>query len=229
MLQVRKADERGTADWGWLQSAHTFSFGRYYDPEQLGHGHLLVINQDIVSPDAGFPTHPHQNMEILSYVTKGVIAHKDSQGNQYTVPAGEFQLMSAGSGITHSEYNASAHEPLHFLQIWIKPNVTNTKPSYQQQAFSDDTKVQLVVSPDGKDGSLQIKQQAWITRVRLHAEQTQTLPLERTDKSFVQVVSGDVLIHGERLSAGDGLRIDKESALLLQAQQNNTEILLFEI
>lgn len=229
MLQVRKADERGTADWGWLQSAHTFSFGRYYDPEQLGHGHLLVINDDIVAPDAGFATHPHQNMEILSYVTQGVIAHKDSQGNEFTVPAGEFQLMSAGSGITHSEYNASANEPLHFLQIWIKPNVTNTQPGYQQKVFAGDEPVQLVLSPDGEAGSLQIKQQAWLTRVRLSANETQPFNLARTEKSFVHVVAGEVLINSERLTAGDGLRIDKETALLFQAQQSDVEMLLFEV
>lgn len=229
MLQVRKANERGTADWGWLQSAHSFSFGRYYDPEQLGHGHLLVINDDVVAPEAGFGTHPHQNMEILSYVTQGVIGHKDSQGNEYEVPAGDFQLMSAGSGITHSEYNMSSEQALHFLQIWIKPNVENTVPGYQQKAFSNNEKRQLIVSPDGEQGSLQIKQQAWLTRLRFQAEDAQSIELNRTGKSYVQVVAGEWLVNDKLLSVGDGLRVEDEAGLLFHSHQDGSEILLFEV
>lgn len=229
MISTRPANERGQANFGWLQSFHSFSFGSYYDPKETGHGNLLVINDDHVEPGQGFGTHPHRNMEILSYVIDGTIAHKDSEGNEYHVPAGDFQLMSAGSGITHSEFNPSGSESLNFLQIWIQPNVTGTKPGYQQKAFEQEDKAQLILSPDGKDGSLVIKQNAWLTRVRLgEGEEVQQL-LGRTDTAYIHVVKGKVAINGEwALSAGDGLKLTAEEQVLAMANSDDAEFLLFE-
>ncbi|UAA39850.1 pirin family protein [Paraneptunicella aestuarii] len=229
MLQLRAANERGKADFGWLQSAHSFSFGRYYDPEHMGHGQLLVINDDTVAPGAGFGTHPHQNMEILSYVTKGQIAHKDSQGNEFIVPEGEFQLMSAGSGISHSEYNASKQEELKFLQIWVKPNVQNTQPGYQQKHFAQNQAEQLIFSPDGAEGSLQIKQQAWLHRVNLNAGEDWQFTLERTLNAYIHVTKGSLVLNDKlNMQAGDGVKISDESALSVQPEQA-VEFLLFEV
>lgn len=229
MLQLRAANERGKADFGWLQSAHSFSFGRYYDPEHMGHGQLLVINDDTVAPGAGFATHPHQNMEILSYVTKGQIAHKDSQGNEFIVPAGEFQLMSAGSGISHSEYNASKQDELKFLQIWVKPNVQNTQPGYQQKHFDQNKAEQLIFSPDGAEGSLQIKQQAWLHRVNLKAGEGWKYSLVRTSNAYIHLTQGSLVLNDElNMQAGDGVKISDEDALSVQAEQD-VEFLLFEV
>lgn len=229
MLQLRPAEERGEANYGWLQSSHSFSFANYYDPKHMGHGHLLVINDDIVAPGAGFGAHPHRNMEILSYIMSGSIVHKDSQGNQFEVPAGEFQLMSAGSGIMHSEFNASKTAPLKFFQIWVKPNVGNTQPGYQQRNFPDDVKNQLVFSPDGENGSLKILQQAWLSRVKLDEGESSTLPLERTDYAYVHVVKGQIAVNDlEKVKAGDGIKISAETSLSFKAF-DDVELLLFEV
>ena len=229
MMTYRPAQERGRANFGWLQSYHSFSFGSYYDPKHTGHGKLLVINDDFVEPGQGFGTHPHRNMEILSYVTQGTIAHKDSEGNEYHVPAGDFQLMSAGTGITHSEFNPSNAEPLKFLQIWITPEVTGTQPGYQQKAFKQSGNTQLILSPDGTDGSLVIKQQAWLTRVRLSHEESLDLVLERTANSYVHLVEGEVTINGQTMNAGDGLKLRDETQLRVLSNSDDAEFLLFEV
>ena len=229
MISKRPAEKRGKANFGWLQSNHTFSFGSYYDPRETGHGNLLVINDDFVEPGQGFGTHPHRNMEILSYVIDGTIAHKDSEGNEYHVPAGDFQLMSAGSGITHSEFNPSSDEALNFLQIWIQPNVTGTEPDYQQKAFEQQEKVQLILSPDGANGSLTIKQNAWLSRVRLSEGEEVTQQLERTATAYIHVVKGRVAVNGEwALSAGDGLKIKSEQQIVALGHSDDVEFLLFE-
>lgn len=229
MISLRPANERGQANFGWLQSFHSFSFGSYYDPKETGHGNLLVINDDYVEPGQGFGTHPHRNMEILSYVIKGTIAHKDSEGNEYHVPAGDFQLMSAGSGITHSEFNPSDSDSLNFLQIWIQPNVTGTKPSYQQKAFVQTDKAQLILSPDGENGSLTIKQNAWLTRGRLQETEQVQLPLGRTRTAYIHVVKGQIAVNSEwSLSAGDGLKLTSEEQVIALATSGDVEFLLFE-
>lgn len=229
MIKIRAAEQRGKADFGWLKSQHSFSFGSYYDPNEMGHGELLVINDDYVEPSKGFATHPHKNMEILSYVLEGTIAHKDSQGNEYQVPAGDFQLMSAGRGITHSEFNPSNEEPLKFLQIWVKPNVVNTEPGYQQKAFTEDSLAQLIFSPDGAEGSLQIKQDAWLRRVRLDEGQSTEFVLGRTQHTYLHVVSGNALLNEElAVKTGDGVRLSQENLLSLQATEE-FEALLFEV
>lgn len=245
MISLRAAEKRGMANFGWLQSRHSFSFGSYYDPNETGHGNLLVINDDVVEPGQGFGTHPHRNMEILSYVLEGTIAHKDSQGNEHRVSAGEFQLMSAGSGITHSEFNPSKVAPLSFLQIWIRPNVTGTQPGYQQKVFKKGETTQLICSPDGEDGSLVIKQNAWLTRGLLTLGEHYHQDIKRTKSAYIHVVSGNVTINSEwSLKAGDGLKLSDEAKIKLtgdgdkgngdksngdKSNGENVEFLLFEV
>ncbi|MCC2605760.1 pirin family protein [Planctobacterium marinum] len=230
MMQYRPSHERGGANFGWLESYHSFSFGSYHDPNHTNHGSLRVINEDYVQPGQGFGTHPHRNMEILSYVIDGAIAHKDSEGNEYQVPAGDFQLMSAGKGITHSEFNPSKTQALNFLQIWIMPNVTETEPGYQQKAFVQTEKAQLIFSPDGADGSLNIKQNAWLHRVRLSEGEDLSYPLVKTPEAYIHMVKGEVSINqSQALQAGDGLKISAETELVARAKTDNVEFLLFEV
>jgi len=227
MYVIRQAEKRGYADFGWLQSYHSFSFGRYYDPEQLAHGQLLVINDDRVKPGKGFATHGHRNMEILSYVLSGTMTHQDSMGHQYSLPAGEFQLMSAGKGVTHSEFNPSAEQSLHFLQIWIQPNELNTEPEYQQNCF-DGGAERLIFSPDGEQGSLTIRQQAWLRRIRLQTGEAWLGELIRTDKAYIHIVAGELQLDGHQLGQGDGVKLQAETPLEVKASQNS-EFLLFEV
>lgn len=215
MFEIRKGNERGKANFGWLQSRHTFSFASYYDPTQMGFSALRVINDDTVAPSAGFDTHGHKDMEILSLVLSGRIAHKDSAGNTEVLPAGEYQLMSAGKGIYHSEFNASTTEPLKFLQIWIQPNQFGGPPGYQQKAFGTEQGVTLILSPDGRDGSLTLKQDARLYQLILNAQGEQQLPVAPGRKLYIHVISGDLLVGGQQLQAGDGIKISAESALHL--------------
>ena len=215
MFEIRKGNERGKANFGWLQSRHTFSFASYYDPTQMGFSALRVINDDTVAPGAGFDTHGHKDMEILSLVLSGRIAHKDSAGNTEVLPAGEYQLMSAGKGIYHSEFNASTTEPLKFLQIWIQPNQFGGQPGYQQKAFGTEQGVTLILSPDGRDGSLTLKQDARLYQLILNAQGEQQLPVAPGRKLYIHVISGDLLVGGQQLQAGDGIKISAESALHL--------------
>lgn len=231
MVILRAAHERGWADFGWLRSAHTFSFGNYYDPQFMGFSALRVINDDRVTAGAGFDTHGHSNMEIISLVVDGTIAHRDSTGNVAELPAGEFQLMSAGRGIRHSEFNPSATDDLHFLQIWIEPNEQNTEPGYQQQRFARRTAIQPVITPDGRDGTLRIRQDAVLSHVRLQAETAQQ-PLASDRAYYLHAVHGPLTVivgsRSWRLQSGDGLAIAREEQLQLSAEQA-AEALLFDL
>lgn len=229
MISIRRSHERGGANFGWLDSKHTFSFGSYYDERHMGFSALRVINDDRVTPGAGFATHGHRDMEIISYVLEGEIAHKDSEGNIATLPPGEFQLMSAGSGIRHSEFNPSDSKPLHFLQIWIEPNVHGEAPGYQQKAFGSTPGLTLAVSPDGEAGSLVIKQDARVYQLRLDAKGAAQLPALHQRNYYVHVIKGELLIEGELVSAGDGAKLNRIDNLLMQAQATAVEALVFDL
>jgi redox-sensitive bicupin YhaK (pirin superfamily) len=229
MLVLRQSSQRGNADHGWLKSQHTFSFAEYYDPAHMGFSKLRVINQDIVQSSKGFGTHGHRDMEILSYVLEGTIAHKDSQGNIRTLPAGEFQLMSAGSGITHSEYNHSDKEVLKFLQIWIEPNVKGQAPGYQQQDFGHGEGLTHIISPDGIKGTLQIKQDMHIHQLILSAGQ-QTNLTSVLPNQYVHLVSGKLHVNGVEMLAGDGLKItDEEELVFTSEDEEGVKALVFEL
>lgn len=228
MITLRHRDERGIADHGWLQSRHSFSFGNYYDPKHMGVSALRVINDDKVTPGNGFATHSHQNMEIISYVKQGAIEHKDSMGNVEILPAGEFQLMSAGTGITHSEYNPSATDPLEFLQIWVMPNVENITPMYQQKKFDKRLGLQLIASPDGRDGSLHIHQDACLYQLCLEASQTTSVSIEPERRLYIHLVSGSITLDGESLKAGDGATVADQSEVRFMANERS-EALLFDL
>ncbi|WP_445400660.1 pirin family protein [Zobellella sp. An-6] len=219
MISIRKADERGRANFGWLHSQHTFSFGSYYDPAQMGFSRLRVINDDAVAPGAGFDTHGHRDMEIISYVLEGSIAHKDSSGHEEILSAGEFQLMSAGSGILHSEFNPSSSRPLKFLQIWIEPNASGGKPGYQQKDFGRAPGLTLVVSPDGAEDSLVIKQDARLYQLWLGQGKEAGLELAPGRKAWVQLVEGELVVNGERLAPGDGAALSGKAQLSFSAAQ----------
>ncbi|KAB0300346.1 pirin family protein [Vibrio fortis] len=213
MITLRHADDRGTANFGWLDSKHTFSFGHYYDPKHMGFSALRVINDDLVKPGAGFDTHGHRDMEIISYVLEGVIEHKDSEGNVQTLPAGEFQLMSAGSGIYHSEYNGSQSEDLKFLQIWIQPNTVGNKPGYQQKDFGNNTGLTAIATPDGRDGTLHIKQDATLHQLILEPGQSIELPIINGRNVYVHQVTGQLLVDDVLLDAGDGAKVEAQNQL----------------
>ncbi|GAA6183015.1 pirin family protein [Aliiglaciecola sp. NS0011-25] len=230
MLTLRKAADRGKANFGWLDSKHTFSFGSYHDPKHMGFSKLRVINDDKVSPDAGFGTHGHRNMEIISFVTHGVIEHKDSMGNVQSLPKGEFQLMSAGKGVQHSEYNASPTEPLTFLQIWIEPNEFDGKPSYQQKDFGSKLGITPIITPTGENGTLSIKQDASLSQLILAPGQIIELDIDEDRKYYIHQVEGSLTVNSDVLDVGDGLKIEDELSLKLE---NSTEqqlvALLFDL
>ncbi|HEX4869499.1 MAG TPA: pirin family protein [Moraxellaceae bacterium] len=226
MITVRRSEERGHSQFGWLDSRHTFSFSSYQDPRFMGCSVLRVINEDHVAAGGGFPPHSHDNMEILTYVLKGAVSHRDSMGNEVRVGAGEFQLMSAGTGVTHSEYNREAGE-LEFLQIWIYPNTHNTEPSYQQRRFPERDGLQLVVSPDGAADSLRIRQKARLWRGRLAEGESATHAMAGKT-AWLQQVRGSVEVDGATLHAGDGAEIREEPQLRLRAA-SDTEFLLFDL
>jgi len=228
MIKLRRSNDRGPADQGWLQSRHTFSFASYYDPDYMGVSALRVINDDKVAPGRGFATHSHQDMEIISYVKKGAIEHKDSMGNVECLPAGEFQLMSAGTGVTHSEYNPSASESLEFLQIWIQPDVQGIKPGYQQKQFGAQDGLLLIASPDARDGSLLLHQDACLYQLRLTATQSASHSLTPGRTVYVHVVSGGVTVNGELLSEGDGATITELDAIEFVGTENS-ETLVFDL
>lgn len=228
MFDMRYAAERGKADFGWLQSHHTFSFANYYDPAQMGFSALRVINDDKVAPGAGFDTHGHKDMEILSLVLSGKIAHKDSAGNTEILPAGEFQLMSAGAGIYHSEFNASKTDELAFLQIWLQPNQQGGEPGYQQKDFGQREGLTLILSPDGRDGSLTLRQDALLYQLLLpHGEQL-TYNAAAGRKLYIHLISGELEVAGNRLQLGDGIKISEETALILTANAA-TKALIFDL
>ncbi len=232
MFYYRAADSRGKANFGWLNSQHTFSFGNYYDGDHMGISTLRVINDDVVAPGAGFGNHGHRDMEIISYILEGSIEHKDSMGNQFTVPAGEVQRMSAGTGIMHSEFNASKTEPLKFLQIWITPNVTGIKPSYEQMPIVQSSTMTALVTPDGRDGSLSIHQDASIYRLKLKAGESydlEALPKDENERvGYLHVIKGSSVNVGTGLKAGDGLGIIKDQ-LTVTASDDGLVALWFDL
>ncbi|HEY9098236.1 MAG TPA: pirin family protein [Thiobacillus sp.] len=231
MMQVRKAADRGVAEHGWLSSRHTFSFADYQDSDQIGFSDLRVINEDRVTPGQGFGTHPHRDMEIFSYVLEGTLAHSDSMGTGSQIKPGDVQLMSAGSGVTHSEFNGSKDEPVHFLQIWIVPDHTGGKPVYQQQHFSDADKrgrLRLIISPDGRDGSLRIQQDTHVYAGLFDSDESATLTLDQNRHAYVHVARGSVELNGVKLEAGDGVRLRNPQTLQLTAGKN-AEVLVFDL
>ena len=231
MIKVRRADERGKANLGWLDSSHTFSFGHYYDPANMGFGPLRVINEDRVQPGQGFPTHGHENMEIVSYVLDGALEHKDSIGTGSVIRPGEVQRMSAGTGIRHSEYNHSQEDLVHFLQIWIVPEEAGVEPGYEQKAFPDPErrgKLRLVAAGDARDGALKLHQDVDLYATLLDAGDNAALDLRRGRKVWVQVARGSVDVNGEALEAGDGAALDGEAALSLTAT-SDAEALVFDM
>ena len=229
MISIRRSNQRGSANFGWLNSKHTFSFGNYYDERQMGFSALRVINDDRVAADSGFDTHGHRDMEIISYVLDGEIAHKDSAGNVATLPPGEFQLMSAGSGIRHSEFNPSPTKELHFLQIWIQPNVYGQTPGYQQKDFGSQKGLTLAISPDGEAGSLVIKQDARLYQLLLDGNTTAELPASVKRKYYVHVINGELVIEGEIVKPGDGAKIEDINSLVMVAQQKAVKALVFDL
>jgi len=231
MLQVLKNSQRGAADHGWLQSNHSFSFGHYYNPEQMGFGPLLVINEDRVQPARGFGTHSHENMEIISYVLSGALEHKDSMGNGSVIRYGDVQRMSAGTGVSHSEFNHSSTERVHFLQIWINPNVTGIAPSYEEKHFDAASKtgqLRLIASQDGKDGSVLIHQDASIYAAILNGETTLTHQLAANRTGYVHLIRGEVEVNGIKLTTGDALKIQEE-ALVEFSNAADAELLMFDL
>lgn len=234
MFTIRRSNQRGSAAFDWLRSKHTFSFGEYYDPTQMGFSVLRVINDDEVLPEAGFPTHGHRDMEIISYVLEGEIAHQDSEGNVTRLPPGEFQLMSAGSGIRHSEYNPSSVKHLKFLQIWIQPNQLGQQPGYQQKDFGNKQGLTLVVSPDGDNGSLQIKQDAKLYQLLLPPEALSQLAIHNSRKYYIHNIAGPLIVKGddgawETLQAGDGVKIESLSELQFGASGEHVKALVFDL
>jgi len=230
-LNIQRADERGHADHGWLDTHHTFSFASYYDPAHMGFRSLRVINDDRVSPGMGFGTHPHEDMEIFSYVLGGSLAHKDSMGNGKQLKPGQIQLMSAGTGITHSEFNPSRSEPLHFLQIWIEPRQQGLKPGYTEwhpkPEHATAGKV-LVISPDGRDGSATIHQDADIYLVRLQPGQTVTHDLKAGRGAWLHVAEGSVTLNDVELTTGDGANAEEPGKLTVTASKP-TQAILFDL
>lgn len=228
MIYVRKAEERGHANHGWLDSWHTFSFANYYDANFMGFSALRVINEDIIDAGQGFGTHPHKDMEILTYVLSGTVEHQDSMGNKEQIPAGEFQIMSAGTGVRHSEYNASSSDPLHLYQIWIIPESTGIEPRYEQRRFADVQGLQLILSPDARDGSLKVYQDMTLSRWVLKAGESDNVTLDAARRIWIQVVKGDVQVNDQPVTTSDALAIWEESALTLKAG-SDAEILLFDL
>jgi hypothetical protein len=239
MRILRPAGERGHVQAGWLDSRHTFSFGHYHDPAWMGFGPLRVINEDRVAPGAGFPTHGHANMEILSYVLDGALAHRDSHGGEGVLRPGELQWMSAGHGIEHSEFNASDDAPVHFLQIWIQPDRVNAAPAYGQRAFDPADRRgrwATLASPDGADGSLAIRQQAWLRGVMLAGGESVDLPLDGARRYWLHLARGTaaIAIDGERrdVAAGDALGLSGEAGALSITGSGGdvpAEVLLFDL
>ena len=228
MIEVRPSEERGPADHGWLQSRHSFSFAGYYDPKHMGVSALRVINDDKVVAGAGFGTHSHQDMEIISYVKKGTIEHKDSMGNVTQLPAGEFQLMTAGTGVTHSEYNPSKADALEFLQIWIQPNQLDIEPGYQQKRFEPRSGLQLIASPDARDGSLLLHQDASLYQLWLQSVEGATHSFTAPRTGYVHVISGAIKANGEQLGEGDGATISDAETVEFEAVAAS-EALLFDL
>ena len=232
MITIRKAIDRGHADHGWLDSWHTFSFADYFDPDHMGFGPLRVINDDTVAGGGGFPPHPHRDMEIISYVIEGALEHQDSMGNGSVMKPGDVQRMSAGTGVRHSEFNASETDPVHFLQIWIIPERQGLPSGYEQKFFGDDDKrgkLRLVASPDGADGSVRVRQDVRLFATIVEgASSPVTHQLAPGRKAWLHVVKGTAELNGRPLDAGDGVAIEGEEQLTLSSKEKG-EVLLFDL
>jgi redox-sensitive bicupin YhaK (pirin superfamily) len=239
MITLRKSTDRGQADHGWLKSLHSFSFADFHDPQRMGFGNLRVINEDRIAPGSGFGTHAHRDMEIVSYVLEGELAHKDSMGTgtgagdapKGIIRPGDVQRMSAGSGVRHSEFNHAAGATTHFLQIWIEPAERGIEPSYEQKHFAAEAKrgaLRLIASPDGRDGSVTLHADASIRAGLLDADERLEQPLDPARRTYVHLVRGKLEVNGQRLSAGDALEIEREPALRL-ARGEQAEVLVFDL
>jgi quercetin 2,3-dioxygenase len=231
MFQIRRSTDRGHFDHGWLNTYHTFSFGRYYDPKNMGFRTLRVMNEDFVQPGQGFGTHPHEDMEIVTYVLEGALEHKDSMGNGEVLRPGEFQRMSAGTGITHSEFNPSNSEPVHLYQIWLLPDRKGLEPSYEQKRFAEDerrNRLRLVASRNGADGSLLIHQDARVYLSTILSGERVQHPLGDGRHAWLQVLRGAVSVDGTRLDTSDGVAVSDEKQLTIEAD-GDAEIMLFDL
>jgi quercetin 2,3-dioxygenase len=231
MITLRRSRERGYADHGWLKSFHSFSFADYYDPAHMGYGPLRVINEDRIAPGTGFGTHGHRDMEIISYVLDGELAHRDSMGNGSVIRPGDVQRMSAGSGVRHSEYNHAADRTTHFLQIWIEPNVAGIAPSYEEKRFADadrQGRLRLIASPDGVDGSVRIHQDARLYASRVSGGQTLEAMLAAGRLGYLHLIHGAVTVNDQRLEGGDAAKIRDESRIVISAEAD-AELLLFDL
>jgi quercetin 2,3-dioxygenase len=231
MMALRRANERGHADHGWLDTYHTFSFAHYYDPEHMGFASLRVINEDKVKPGQGFGTHGHRDMEIITYILEGALEHKDSMGNGSVIRPGDVQRMSAGRGVMHSEFNPSPSESVHLLQIWIEPNVTGIEPSYEQTHFDEASRrgrLRLIASNDGRNGSTTVHQDAAVYAALIDGNEALTHRLTPGRSAYVHVARGAVTVNGARLNAGDGLKATNESKIVLE-EGKRAEVLLFDL
>lgn len=231
MITIRRSTERGSSKFDWLDSRHTFSFGDYYDPKHMGFSDLRVINEDRVDPGTGFPTHSHRDMEIITYVLEGALAHKDSTGTSSVIRAGDVQRMSAGTGISHSEYNPSQTEPVHFLQIWIIPKETGLRPGYEQRSFDLHQKRGswvLVAAPDARDGSVKIHQDVELYLAAVSNGQELSYRLKPGRQAWLQVTRGAAALDGTMLAAGDGAAVTKQDLLQIESS-DESEILLFDL
>ena len=231
MLTLRKSGDRGYADHGWLKSFHSFSFAGYHDPRYMGFGNLRVINEDRIEPGTGFGTHGHRDMEIISYVLTGELAHKDTLGNVKAIPPGDVQRMSAGTGVQHSEFNHAKDQTTHFLQIWIQPNVTGIPASYEQKTFAEDAKrgsLRLVASPQGAEGSVTIHADASVYAGLFDGDELAAITLNPSRKSYVHLVRGELEVNGQILEAGDAALLEQESALSL-SKGKAAEVLVFDL
>jgi redox-sensitive bicupin YhaK (pirin superfamily) len=231
MIQVRKSEERGHFDHGWLNTYHTFSFSEYYDPKHMSFRHLRVINEDFVAPADGFDTHPHENMEIITYIVEGELEHKDSMGNGSVIRPGDVQRMSAGTGVTHSEFNPSKSGRVHLLQIWIFPEKKGIKPSYEQKHFAPESRVnqlRLVASRDGAEGSVTIHQDAKVFVSTLESGRQLEHSVGKGRAVWVQLIRGELDLNGTELHTGDGAAVTDESAVSLRASKES-EFILFDL
>jgi redox-sensitive bicupin YhaK (pirin superfamily) len=231
MITIRKANDRGHANHGWLDSYHTFSFADYYDPTFMGFRDLRVINEDRVAPKQGFGKHPHRDMEIITYVLDGALEHRDSMGNSAVMRPGEVQRMTAGTGVSHSEYNHSDREPVHLLQIWILPDTQNLEPGYEQKAYSDAEKrgkLRLIASQDGRDGSVTVHQDLNLYATILGNGEQVSLALKGDRHIWVQVARGSIVLNGQRLEQGDAAAVSQEDVLDLTGKED-AEVLMFDL
>ncbi len=231
MLTLRKSQDRGHANHGWLDSFHSFSFAQYHDPRHMGFGPLRVINEDRIAPGTGFGAHGHRDMEIISYVLQGNLAHKDSMGNVKGIPPGDVQRMSAGTGVRHSEFNHAPNEVTHFLQIWIEPNQRGIEPGYEQKSYAAEEKrgrLRLVASPDGAQGSVLIHADASVYAGLFDGDEAAELPIAAGRQTYVHLVRGELEVNGQRLTTGDGAKLEAEASVRLAGGQQ-AEVLVFDL